>query len=205
MNYYWYFLLTWLPLYLVRERHFSMDKMATVVVHLPCDRRHYGGRGMAVGSLDPTGLLGKPGVPVREMAVFGLLASTIILPVATIENPTAAMAVLVAACMGFGVLTSNHWAITQTLAGSLFRRKMDEPAKRVWQSGRDRSAFGNGICLCRRRARSKWHLLSPPAVALIGALMYGLVIGKVEQVEFDSVKTQLGRSRNVKCSHATGL
>jgi len=30
-NYFWYFLLTWLPFYLVRERHFSMNLMATVV------------------------------------------------------------------------------------------------------------------------------------------------------------------------------
>ena len=29
-NYFWYFLLTWLPFYLVRERHFSMNTMATV-------------------------------------------------------------------------------------------------------------------------------------------------------------------------------
>src|SRR5579872_5787502 len=29
-NYFWYFLLTWLPFYLVRERHFSMDSMATL-------------------------------------------------------------------------------------------------------------------------------------------------------------------------------
>ena len=29
-NYFWYFLLTWLPSYLVRERHFAMKKMAVV-------------------------------------------------------------------------------------------------------------------------------------------------------------------------------
>jgi len=27
-NYFWYFLLTWLPFYLVHERGFSMDDMA---------------------------------------------------------------------------------------------------------------------------------------------------------------------------------
>jgi MFS family permease len=29
-NYFWYFLLTWLPFYLVRERHFSMKEMASL-------------------------------------------------------------------------------------------------------------------------------------------------------------------------------
>ena len=29
-NYYWYFLLTWLPMWLVRDRGFSLDRMATV-------------------------------------------------------------------------------------------------------------------------------------------------------------------------------
>src|SRR5438270_625373 len=29
-NYFWYFLLTWLPFYLVRERHFSMEAMASL-------------------------------------------------------------------------------------------------------------------------------------------------------------------------------
>ena len=29
-NYFWYFLVTWLPLYLVKERHYSMKRMAAV-------------------------------------------------------------------------------------------------------------------------------------------------------------------------------
>jgi MFS family permease len=186
VNYYWYFLLTWLPLYLVRERHFSMDKMATVgsFIYLVIAATtvvagwlsdHWIRQGSSVSRVR------------KGMAVFGLLASTIILPVATIENPTTAMALLVAACMGFGVLTSNHWAITQTLAGP--------SAAGRWTSLQN--GFGNlaGIAApsvtgfaVQATGSFEVAFAVSAAVALIGALMYGLVIGKVEQVEFDSSK-----------------
>ena len=40
-----------------------------------------------------------------------------IIPVALVENAGASMALLVLACLAFGIYTSNLFAITQTLAG----------------------------------------------------------------------------------------
>src|SRR5215813_1085671 len=58
--------------------------------------------------------------PTRIRKAFvgvGLSLATIIVPVSVIENSEAAMALLVGACLAFGIYTSNLWAITQSLAG----------------------------------------------------------------------------------------
>lgn len=182
VNYYWYFLLTWLPLYLVRERHFSMNQMAgigsltyfaiaatTVVAGTLSD--HWIRKGASVTRVR------------KGMAVFGLLASTIILPVATIEDNTSAITLLILACMGFGILTSNHWAITQTLAGPT--------AAGRWTSLQN--GFGNlaGIAapwvtgvVVQSTGSFKVAFATSAFVALTGAVMYAFVVGRVEQVPF---------------------
>jgi MFS family permease len=116
-NYTFYFLLTWLPSYLVMERHFSMDMMslygalpfcATAVTSVTCgwlsDRIIASGR--PVGSVR------------RSFAVSGLLLCGLNLPLVLGTNHIAAMSFLVLAFVGIGMFTSNVWAITQTMAGS---------------------------------------------------------------------------------------
>ena len=47
------------------------------------------------------------------------MGATVIIGVSVIHNEMLSMALLLVACMSFGVYTSSHWAITQTLAGPL--------------------------------------------------------------------------------------
>jgi MFS transporter, ACS family, D-galactonate transporter len=115
-NYAWYFLLTWLPSYLVMERHFSTRLMA-VTGSLPF-------WGIAASSVTGGWLsdrwIARGGTPTRvrkTFAVGGLLGSTVILPAAVVSNPVACLGLLMVASLAFGCLTSNLWAITQTLAG----------------------------------------------------------------------------------------
>ena len=49
----------------------------------------------------------------------GFLLSCVILPAAYVDTPDLAIVFLLLSCVAFGVYTSNHWAITQTLAGPL--------------------------------------------------------------------------------------
>ena len=58
-----------------------------------------------------------PGLIPTSGAGIGLTFSTIILPVAVTRDTGLAMALLILACVSFGIFTSNLFAITQTLAG----------------------------------------------------------------------------------------
>jgi MFS family permease len=115
-NYFWYFLITWLPYYLEKERHFAKNKMAV-----------YGSLSffaVAVSSVVSGWLsdrwISRGSSPTRVRKTFagiGLTFSTIILPVALAHDARLAMALLMLACISFGIYSSNVYAITQTLAG----------------------------------------------------------------------------------------
>lgn len=116
-NYIWYFTLTWLPPYLEMERHFSKTMMAT-----------YGSIpywGNAVASI-AFGVLSDrfinrgqtPPARIRKRFVAsGLLSALLILVSNVIPHQAAAMALLTAGCLAYGMFSSNCWALTQTLAG----------------------------------------------------------------------------------------
>ncbi|MBC7924413.1 MAG: MFS transporter [Bryobacteraceae bacterium] len=186
INYYWYFLVTWLPLYLVDERKFSVEKMAqigalsffaiaaaTIAAGFLSDRLIREGRSVTL---------------VRKgFAVFGLLASTIILPVASIEDHTTAIALLIAACMGFGVLTSNHWAITQTLAGPRAAGRWTSLQNGVGNLAGIAAPWITGV-IVKSTGSFQIAFATSAAVALLGAIIYAFVVGRVEQVAFAAGK-----------------
>jgi MFS transporter, ACS family, D-galactonate transporter len=116
VNYYWYFLVTWLPLYLVMDRKFPTERMATfgalcylAIAITTTISGYVSDRWIASG--------GSPTKVRKTFAVTGLIVSTMILPVAIVHNLTLAQALLLISCMGYGAFSSNHWAIMQTLSG----------------------------------------------------------------------------------------
>jgi len=115
-NYNWFLLLTWLPSFLVRERHYTMSQMAvinalplcvtavsTLIAGWYSDRLI--ARGAAVVRLR------------RNFMATGLGISALTLPLATLTDPRLALAALGLAFFGIGIYCSNSWALTQTLAG----------------------------------------------------------------------------------------
>lgn len=115
-NYVWYFLINWLPYYLVEMRHFSMDKMA-VFASLPFV-------GIAVGATiggylsDHWIAAGKSPTIVRKgFIVAGFLLALPMVLVAVIPDETTALTVLIGASVLFGFYSSNLWAVTQSIAG----------------------------------------------------------------------------------------
>ncbi len=115
-NYLWYFFITWLPFYLVRERHFSVQRMSVIT-------------GMAFLTLATSALLSgwlsdkwiaAGGTPTRVRKTFtgaGPLIASSIMPVVIVANHGVAVALLLLSCIGLGMCTSNLWSVTQTLAG----------------------------------------------------------------------------------------
>lgn len=181
-NYYWYFLLTWLPTYLVRERKYSMDGMATLgaLAFLL----------MATGTItagwwsDRRVAHGVSATVARKTCVVGgLLASTIILPVSVIHDEKLSVALLFLACVSIGVYTSNHWAITQTLAGPLAAGRWTSVQNGVGNLSGIVAPWLTGYVVEKTGAFYLAFVVAA-VIAVTGALLWGLVVGPVEMVRW---------------------
>ena len=181
-NYAWYFLLTWLPLYLIRERHFSTEDMA-VFGSIPF-------LGVALSSL-----LGgvasdffirrgaSPTLVRKGFVVSGLLLATLLLPAALAPTPTISIALLTTACLCFGLFSSNVWAVTQRLAGATAAGK--------WTG--IQNTFGNisGIVapyvtgrIVQQTHSFFFAFVVACAILILGACSYIFLVRRVEPVEW---------------------
>lgn len=179
-NYFWYFLLTWLPSYLVTQRHFSMEEMARVgslayfVIAITATAGGYVSDRWIGSGASPTHVR-------KAFTASGLSLATVVLPVAIVSDVNVAMALLLAACASFGLFTSNHWAVTQTLAGPLAAGK--------WTGLQN--GFGNlaGIAspwltgwLVKTTGSFALAFILAAAVLLVGAMSYLFVIGPLTPI-----------------------
>jgi MFS transporter, ACS family, D-galactonate transporter len=179
-NYFLYFLLTWLPLYLVEERHFSMHGMARI-----------GGSAFllaATSSLifgrlsDRWIAAGTSATRVRKGCM--ILATTCIglcMAGAVLAPPAVSVGLLLLGGASFGLISSNLNAITQTLAGP--------SAAGRWMGMQN--FFGNMAgwvvpaltgFLVQRTGHYYWPFFITAAVAWIGALDWLFLVGAVEPV-----------------------
>jgi len=175
-----YFLITWLPFYLVRERHFSMDLMATV-----------GGTAYLLAACFATlsGWLSDRWImsgetPTRVRKTFvggGMAVAGIFLGMAALSGPLTCVVMLVLGVIFYGASASNIWAIAQTLAGP--------QAAGRWTGFQN--FFGNlgGIVVpaltgfvVGRTGHFYWAFAILTAVALAGTTFWIFLVGPVEQV-----------------------
>lgn len=179
-NYAWYFLLSWLPSYLVRERHFTLTGVALwgALPYLF----------MAVSSLAGGVLadrwISRGGVPVRVrrgFLVVGLILTSVLLPSVLLPRVEWAVAGLFVACLTFGIYASNLFSLTQTLAGP-------EAAGR-WTGLQN--ACGNlaGIVspmltgwIVTRTGGFAAAFLAASLACLLGAASFGLLVREQERV-----------------------
>jgi ACS family D-galactonate transporter-like MFS transporter len=181
-NYIWYFLLFWLPSYLVEQRHFSA-KMMAVLGSLPF-------WGIALSSFisgvasDRWIVRGGDPTFVRKFFVSaGLLLGTLVLPAAIVEDRAVCVIFLIVASLGYGLCSSNLWAITQTLAGP--------SASGKWTGLQN--AFGNlaGVVapyltgwIVQETHSYVMAFVATAITAVFGALAFVFVIPKVEPVSW---------------------
>ncbi len=182
-NYVNYFLLTWMPYYLVRDQHFSMQSMAKI-----------GGSGylLSGGCAIVAGWLtdrwiraGASPTKARKTFTAGApVCVAVLLGLCATAQPPVSVVLLLAAMAFFGVSSSNVYAISQRLAGP-------EAAGRWvgFQNG-----FGNlsgavvpvvtGFVL-QRTGHFAWAFLIAGGIELLAAVCWGLVLGPVEPVVWD--------------------
>ena len=183
-NYFWYFLLTWLPPYLEKERHFSKTKMAYIgsLAYLLIAIS-----AVICGRLSDV-WIARGHTPNRVRKTFaglGLTLATLILPVAVVRNETAAMALLMVTCACYGLFSSNVYAITQTLAGPHAAGK--------WTSFQNGFANLAGVAapwftgwVVQRTGQFHLAFLVAAVVALCGAGCYVVGVGPIRPVEWGS-------------------
>jgi len=179
-NYVWYFLVMWLPFYLVRERGFSMDRMARI-----------GGSAYLFGAVFATlsgwlsdRWIAKGGTPTRVRKTFmfvGYACAGISLILCVISGRDLFVALLMVASASFGIYASNTWAIAQTLAGPQAAGKWTGLQNFVANLAGAVVPALTGF-LVDRTGQFFWAFAITAVVALLGAIFWVFVVGPVKQV-----------------------
>jgi MFS family permease len=183
-NYLSYFLLTWLPSYLVHERHFSMPKMGGI-----------GGAAYLILALSAliSGWISdfwivRGGSPTRVRKTFtalGLALGSVFCfaVVAFAFDSRLATLFLFLTCAAAGLCTSNLWAITQTLAGPLAAGKWTGLQNFVGNFAGIVSPSLTGFVV-QRTGHFFWAFAVTAGVLLAGAVSWAFIVGPVEPVEW---------------------
>lgn len=182
-NYLWYFLLTWLPSYMVMERHFSMQKMAAFgsIAYLAI------GLSSAVNGWLSDRWIAAGGAPTRVRKTFtgaGLALATIILPVAIVRSETLAMVFLMTGCIAFGMFSSNHWAVSQTLSGPVAAGRWTSLQNGMGNLAGVTAPWLTGLVVARTGSFVLAFAVAA-AISLTGAAMYVFVVGPVREVHWE--------------------
>lgn len=180
-NYFWYFLVTWLPAYLETERHFPKTEMAVwaslafLTVALSSTASGWlADRWIAAG-----------GTPTRVRKLFagvGLALCTVILPVSLVRAPAVAIALLLLSCVAYGLFSPNLWAITQTLAGPRAAGKWTGVQNGVGNLAGVAGPWLTGWVV-DRNGQFYLAFVVAAAIVLTGAAIFVFGIGPIEQVK----------------------
>ena len=183
LGYVTYFLLSWLPSYLVQERGLSMNAMA-VLGSIPFWAM--AGATLAGGwTSDRWIRAGADPSRVRRTYAAGglLLCAATILPAALVTSANASVALITAACVSLGFFTSNVWAITQTLAGPLAAGRWTGIQNGIGNLGGVVSPMLTGW-LVAETGSFVLAFAANTAVLLAGAAVYLWIIGSIRPVNW---------------------
>jgi MFS transporter, ACS family, D-galactonate transporter len=181
-NYFWYFVLTWLPFYLVQERHFSTNKMSVI------------GAGVyfMTGFITTlTGFIsdrliaaGLTSTRVRKTCMgIGMGFSTMIVAVAMVPGGTTSVLFLLLACMSYGVYSSSHWATTQTLAGPQAAGEWSGLQNCIANLAGVVAPLATGIVV-DKTGQFFLAFVIVGVVAIVGTVVYVFVLDRIEPVDW---------------------
>ena len=186
-NYLFYFMITWLPTYLVLGRHLTMKEMAVVGgFYYTVDAL----AAVSTGWLQDFGIVkGYSPTLVRKSAmVIGFLMAAVGLIVGSLASAHAYLPWLLAAGFGCGMTGPGLYTFPQTLAGPEAVGKWYG-----WQNGFANFAGITGPALTGFVLQHTGSFLAPfaitAAICIGGALAWVFVVGRVEQVKW-TAKTE---------------
>lgn len=181
LGYAWYFLVSWLPAYLVDERGFSKEEMA-VFGSLPfwavAATSLFGGwfsdRWIRAG--------GSPTRVRKTFLVVGFLLCAVFMVVAVRSpGPTACITWLTVSCAALGFFSSNVWAVTQTLSGAEAAGRWTGLQNCIGNLGGVVSPVVTGMIVTRTGSFALAFTASA-AMLVAGALLYALLLGRIVPV-----------------------
>lgn len=187
LGYVWYFLLSWLPLYLVQERGFSMAKMA-VMGSLP-----FWAMAVATASAgwasDQWIKRGGSVTRVRKTFVIGglLLCAALMMPAVFVKDASLCIGLLVGASAALGIFTSNVWAVTQTLAGPLAAGRWSGIQNCVGNFGGVASSVMTGFIVQLTGSFFAAFAVAS-AMFVAGAVAYAWLVREVAPLDWDQGK-----------------
>jgi MFS family permease len=181
-NYFWYFLITWLPHYMETERKFAKAKMtwlATLAYLL------IGVSSITSGWFSDW-LISRGHTPNRvrkTLSAIGLTLATTIVGVVVFPGDAAAMTFLMISCFCFGIYAPQIYAMTQTLAGPRASGK--------WTGLQN--GFGNlaGVTapwvtgwITDHTGHFYWAFVATACVVVSGALFWCIGVKRIEPVQW---------------------
>jgi MFS family permease len=179
-NYAYYFMLTWLPSFLVNAEGFRIEQMAWLAAVVYA---------LQAVSAPATGWLcdrlltaGAPANRVLKIAIMiGLCGVALPMALCAVAGPTLTVALLLVAGVFFGVQSAPLGSITQTLGGPR--------AAGQWMGIQNLCANMAGVLapavtgfLVHRSNNFFWPFAIAAAITLTGVLAYAVVIKRVEPV-----------------------
>jgi ACS family D-galactonate transporter-like MFS transporter len=178
-NYVNYFLITWLPFYLVREQHFSMDNMAKIggiayliAACLATLTGWFSDRWIASGST-PT--------LVRKTVIGGGLALVGVFVGFAAMGGSYSIVALILGVAFFGVANATIWAVTQTLAGPQAAGRWTGFQNFIGNFAGVVAPALTGVVL-DRTGKFYWAFVILSAVAFTGTACFVFVVGRIEPV-----------------------
>lgn len=199
INYCLYFLVTWLPFYLVRGRHLSMNQMARVggLVFLLAAVS-----AVAAGKFSDRWIAaGASATRVRKALLgVGLTGIGASLAAAAVAPDSIFVWVLAPAGICLGLNGCGCWAVAQTLAGPRVAGRWTGVQNFV---GNFAGAVAPALTgyLLDRTGHFYWPFLITAIVAWVGALSWVIAVGPIEPVDWEK---RIRRSHSVDPSRATG-
>ncbi len=182
-NYAFYFVILWLPLYLVSARGFSIAQMSVIggVIYIV-----YAISAQLTGFLSDYWMrAGASATLVRKgFAVTGSLGAAMSLLICTLGGPVLSVAGLFLAAICFGFGTPTIYAIGQTLAGPRAAGKWIAVQNCIGNLAGIVAPAVTGFIVDRTGQFTPAFLIAG-AVSLLGAVGWGVIIRKVEQVDWN--------------------
>jgi MFS transporter, ACS family, D-galactonate transporter len=183
-NYLSYFLITWLPYYLVNERHFSIRAMSVAsgaaFLALAVSAAASGwlsDRWIATGA-DVTRVR-------KTFTGVGPLLATAILLVSVVADHRLAVALLIFVCVGMGMCSSNLWAVTQTLAGAPMAGKWTGVQNFVGNFAGIVAPWLTGFVV-QVTGRFFWAFAITGAMTFLGGVAWIFIVGPIRQVRWST-------------------
>ena len=189
-NYFYYFLLTWMPAYLAGEKKLSIAHMSQLtsalflLIALSAITAGYVTDALIARGFSPT-------LVRRTSVVIGLgTASSLLLLAVVPASLNFWIAIMCFACLGYGAYTSNHWAIAQTLAGTSMAGRWSSVQNGIANLSGVVAPWATGV-IVQWTGSARMSFVLTGAIALGGALSWGLLIRRVEEVDWGTASAAL--------------